>query len=222
MRAKNLLWISSDESLPPHHLGMRSQGQGLALSNSVVWQPGWKFGVSFIAAFFQPSWDVNPITHRVACVLERQEPPWTKGWTGEMEEDVSVPRMLKSYVLWDKIRYQWCILFIKGLVCGLGHTQPFILFSCFLTLLVHVGPRCLGCRFHHPRNTPALPFAVLKQILAWQQFPWSASKQHSPQQEKPEDCYQIRRLGCWLGQQRYRGKVKDSFQIHQLLWRGLK
>lgn len=68
------------------------------------------------------------------------------------------------------------IFFIKGLVCGLGYTQPLMLFSCFLALLLHVGPRCLGCRFHHPRNTPPLHFAVLRQILAWQQFPWSASK----------------------------------------------
>lgn len=176
MTAKKPLWIASDGPLPSHHLGMRSQVQGLALSDSVLWQPGRKFGVFSIAAFFQASWDVSPITHWLACVPERQELPWIKGWTGDMEKDVSVPRMLKNYVLWGKIRYRWCNFFIKGLVCGLGRTRPLILFSCFRTLLLHVGPRCLGCRFHHPRDMPPLPFAVLRQILAWQQFPWSASK----------------------------------------------
>lgn len=144
------------------------------------------------------------------CLRDRSFPE-PKGWTEEVEEDVSVPKMLKNYVLWDKIRYQWCIFFINGLVCGLGHTQPLILFSCFFTLLVHVGPRCLGCRFYHPRNAP-LCCAETDPCLAAVSL--VCKQTHSPQQEKPEDCYQIRRPGCWLGQQRYRGKVKDSFQIH--------
>lgn len=86
--------------------------------------------------------------------------------------------------------------------------------SCFLTLLLHVGPRCLGCRFHHPRNSTstALCCAEIDPCLAAVSL--VCKQTHSPQQEKPEDCYQIWRPGCWLGQQRYYGKVKDSFQIH--------
>lgn len=86
MTAKKPLWIASDGPLPSHHLGMRSQVQDFALPNSVLWQPGRKIGVFSIAAFFQASWDVSPITHWLACVPERQELPWIKGWTGDVEK----------------------------------------------------------------------------------------------------------------------------------------
>lgn len=100
--SKRTLLISSDGSLPPHYVGMSMQVQGLALPDSMLWQPAWKFGVFSIAAFFQCSWDVSPITHWVACVPERQELPCTKGWTGEMEEDVC-PQNVKelSFVGWN-------------------------------------------------------------------------------------------------------------------------
>lgn len=100
--SKRTLLISSDGFLPPHYVGLSIQVQHLALPDSMLWQPAWKFGVFSIAAFFQCRWDVSPITHWVACVPERQELPCAKGWTGEMEEDVC-PQSFKelSFVGWN-------------------------------------------------------------------------------------------------------------------------
>lgn len=60
-------------------------------------------------------------------------------------------------------------------------------------------------------QVPLLPLAVSRGFFAWQANSLGCQQTHTPQHEKQEDCYQIRRQDCWRGPQGYCGNVKNGF-----------